>query len=89
MEEIVRLNGIQKMYGKRSIINNLDLTVRKGEFISITGKSGEGKTTLLNLIGLLDTFQGGTYLFDGHDVSKKVGIRALIRSRNIGFIFKD
>lgn len=89
MKEIVRLNGIEKKYGERTIISNLDLVVNKGEFISITGKSGEGKTTLLNLIGLLDSFQNGNYLFEGNDVSRSLGRKTEIRSKSIGFIFQD
>ena len=79
MKEIVKLSGIEKKYGERTIISNLDLVVNKGEFISITGKSGEGKTTLLNLIGLLDSFQNGNYLFEGNDVSKSLGRKTEIR----------
>ena len=89
MKEIVKLSGIEKKYGERTIISNLDLVVNKGEFISITGKSGEGKTTLLNLIGLLDSFQNGNYLFEGNDVSKSLGRKTEIRSKSIGFIFQD
>lgn len=89
MKEIVRLCEIEKRYGTRTILNKLELSVSKGEFVSITGKSGEGKTTLLNIIGLLDSFQNGTYLFEGNYVSGKFLKKTELRSKKIGFIFQD
>jgi len=89
MKEIIKLCKIKKTYGKRIIFNDLDLTVNQGEFISIGGASGEGKTTLLNILGMLDRFQSGRYYFDNIDVAEKKSERIRVRSEKIGFVFQD
>jgi putative ABC transport system ATP-binding protein len=64
--------------------------VGEGDFVAVTGPSGSGKTTFLNIAGLLETFNGGTYVLDGQDVSnlndKK---RSQLRNEKIGFIFQS
>lgn len=64
--------------------------VEKGEFVSVTGQSGSGKTTFLNIAGLLETFTGGEYRLDGEDV---LGLsddsRSRLRNRKVGFIFQN
>ncbi|MFA6127697.1 MAG: ABC transporter ATP-binding protein [Bacteroidales bacterium] len=71
-------------------LNNVSLTVRKGEFIAIMGPSGCGKSTLLNILGMLDSPSDGTYLFDGTDVSKfKESKRTQYRKGNIQFVFQS
>jgi putative ABC transport system ATP-binding protein len=71
-------------------LRDLSLRVEEGEFIAVTGPSGSGKTTFLNIAGLLETFDGGTYLLDGEDVGKlSDDARSRIRNRKIGFIFQS
>ncbi len=72
------------------VLKGLDLHVKKGEFISITGRSGSGKSTLLYQLGLLDTPTSGTIIVDGTDVSKlNETERTLFRLNELGYIFQD
>ena len=67
----------------------IDLDVRKGEFMAIAGPSGSGKTTLLNVLGLLHPPDGGAVRFEGADVSRlSERARTLIRRERIGFVFQ-
>jgi putative ABC transport system ATP-binding protein len=71
-------------------LRDFNLHVGEGDFVAVTGPSGSGKTTFLNIAGLLETFNGGTYVLDGQDVSnlndKK---RSQLRNEKIGFIFQS
>jgi putative ABC transport system ATP-binding protein len=70
-------------------LRDLALKVEPGEFVAITGHSGSGKTTFLNVAGLLEEFDGGRYTFDGQDVSRLTdNQRSRIRNEKIGFIFQ-
>jgi len=92
-EPIVAAQDVAKVYqlGKTEVhaLRHVDLTVERGEFLSIAGPSGSGKTTLLNLIGGVDVPSSGTVRVDGEDTSK-LSERALTRLRldHIGFIFQ-
>jgi len=71
-------------------LDNLDIHIRKAEFVAIMGPSGCGKSTLLNILGLLDNPSDGHYYFDGVDVTKhKEYQRTDVRKGNIGFIFQS
>jgi len=72
-----------------SAVDDVNLQIGKGEFVSIMGPSGSGKTTLLNLIGCLDYPSHGSILFEGQDISQ-LGGRQLdnLRLRRMGFIFQ-
>jgi putative ABC transport system ATP-binding protein len=71
-------------------LRNFSLKVEPGEFVAITGHSGSGKTTFLNVSGLLEELDSGRYVFDGQDVSKLTdNERSRIRNRKIGFIFQS
>jgi len=71
-------------------LNNVNVHVKKGEFVAIMGPSGCGKSTLLNIIGLLDNPSGGEYFFDGKEVGGlKERNRTLLRKGNIGFVFQS
>jgi len=77
-------------YSSLVALNDIALTIEKGEFVSIVGRSGCGKTTLLNIIGLIDTFDEGEYFFDGVDVKTlKKNELAHFRGKNIGFVFQS
>lgn len=74
---------------KVNILNNINLTVKEGEFISLMGPSGSGKSTLLNCIGMLDTLTDGGYTFLGEAVHMmKEKTRSKLYKEYIGFVFQ-
>lgn len=91
---IITLNGIEKVYRTKEIettaLENVNLEVNKGEFLSIMGPSGCGKSTLLNIIGLLDKPTKGTVTILDRDCSN-LGDRQLshFRNANLGFVFQS
>lgn len=94
VEDIITLNNISKQYsiGKQKLtaLKNIYLTVKKGDFLAITGESGSGKSTLMNILGFLDAPDSGQYLFNGKpsgDFSESQ--LSKIRGRKIGFIFQS
>ena len=71
------------------ILHGIDLKVNKGEFVSIVGSSGSGKTTMMNIIGILDRPTEGEYMLDGVDVAgAKDKELSMIRNQKIGFVFQ-
>ena len=91
MIKTVKLNKVFRTEEvETSAINQVNLHVRKGEFVAIMGPSGCGKSTLLNIIGLLDNPTGGEYYFDGQEVGcLKERNRTQLRKGNIGFVFQS
>ena len=91
---MIRLDKVSKMYRTERIettaLDNINLEVGAGEFVSIMGPSGCGKSTLLNLMGLLDAPSKGTVALDGKAI-ERYGDRDLARTRNerLGFIFQQ
>ncbi|MFH0822836.1 MAG: ABC transporter ATP-binding protein [Pseudomonadota bacterium] len=72
-----------------SVLQGVNLTVRSGESLAITGPSGVGKTTFLHILGLLDRPVSGSFKLDGLDVGRlSEGERASLRNRRIGFVFQ-
>ncbi|MDO4887501.1 MAG: ABC transporter ATP-binding protein [Actinomycetaceae bacterium] len=72
------------------ILRGIDLQVEAGEFVSVVGRSGTGKSTLLNIIGMLDDPTSGTYLVDGHDIAGlSESRRSRMRGEAIGFVFQQ
>lgn len=72
------------------VLKNLDLEVKKGQFISIIGRSGSGKSTLLHQVGILDHPNSGTIIIDGTDVSTlDEEERTEFRLRELGYVFQD
>ncbi len=91
---IIDMQGIIKRFyigqpNELTILKNIDLTVHKGEFISIVGASGSGKSTLMNIIGALDRPTEGSYNLDGVPMRDVPDDRlSEIRNRKIGFVFQ-
>jgi putative ABC transport system ATP-binding protein len=93
-DEIIRITDVTKVYGvgdaETTVLKDIHLLVKKGDFLGITGRSGSGKSTLMHVIGLLDTPTSGTYILNGTDVSKlKEDELAYQRNKEIGFIFQQ
>lgn len=83
--------SLTKHYKKGSIavLNQLSLTIKRGESVAIMGESGSGKSTLLHLLGCLDTPDSGSYLLDGESVFALTDHeRSKVRSRKVGFVFQ-
>ena len=86
---MIRVKDIHKSFGTLEVLKGVDLAVKKGEIVSIIGKSGAGKTTLLQIIGTLDKPDSGSVVIDGVDVfALKEKELADFRNRHIGFIFQ-
>jgi putative ABC transport system ATP-binding protein len=90
---ILAATGIERTYGQGDIavpvLKELDLQVRRGEWVACTGRSGSGKSTLLHVLGLLDSADAGSYVLAGHDVSDlDDSARARLRNELLGFVFQ-
>jgi putative ABC transport system ATP-binding protein len=93
-ENVIELDQISKVYktGDENTIavENIDLRIKKGDFVAIVGPSGSGKSTLMHILGLLDVPTSGKYILDGNDVSKlNRNKQAEIRNEKIGFVFQQ
>ena len=91
---LIELQGISKVYSIETLethaLQNINLIINKGEFVSIAGASGCGKSTLLSIIGLLDVATSGKYFLAGHDASSlDRDERARLRNKEIGFVFQS
>src|ERR1700754_1272624 len=91
---LLQLKGITKWYpvggGRTYVLNNVDLDVNEGDFISIMGPSGSGKSTLLHIIGMLDEPNEGEYYFLGESVlDLKEKQRSQLYKQHIGFVFQQ
>ena len=91
---MLSMRNIQKVYRTDLIethaLHEFTVDVKAGEFVAIMGRSGSGKTTFLNIAGLLDTFDSGTYHLDGEDVSRLSDAEmSRIRNLKIGFVFQS
>ncbi len=90
---LIHLEGVSKVFYTDEVethaLANVHLEVREGEYLAIAGPSGGGKTTLLSILGLLDSPTAGEYQLNGHAVARLTPAqRAHIRNREIGFIFQ-
>lgn len=86
---MINVKHIRKSFGSLEVLKDIDLTIQKGEIVSIVGPSGAGKTTLLQIIGTLDRPDTGSVIIDGIDTTtlsqKKLSD---FRNRHIGFVFQ-
>lgn len=86
---MIKVQGINKSFGSLHVLNNIDLSIRKGEIVSIVGPSGAGKTTLLQIMGTLDKPDSGKIIFDDNDITKYRDKKLSdFRNKNIGFVFQ-
>ena len=86
---MIELKGITKSFGSLQVLKGIDLTIEKGEVVSIVGPSGAGKTTLLQIMGTLDKADTGTLTIDDMEVGSLSERRlSEFRNRHIGFVFQ-
>lgn len=91
---MIRLDNIQKRYNTRAgftyVLQQINLTIKEGEFVTIMGPSGAGKTTLLNIIGMLDGEWEGEYYLDENAVHQlKHKHRLALNRQYVGFVFQN
>lgn len=91
---MIKLENICKTYElsgeKISALDNINLEIKEGEFVSIIGKSGSGKSTMLNVLGMLDDWDSGEYILDGVKTSDLKGNEvAKIRNQKMGFVYQN
>jgi len=91
---MININSITKEYimgdNKLLALNEVDVSIKAGEFVSIMGSSGSGKSTLMNIIGCLDVPTSGDYFFRDNNISNyNSNMLAELRNKDIGFIFQN
>ena len=94
MTQLIKMESVTKIFRTEEVethaLSNIDLTIERGDYVSIAGPSGCGKSTLLSILGLLDTPSNGSYALKGGEVANlSFADRARIRNREIGFIFQS
>lgn len=88
-EKMIEVKNIVKSFDELQVLKEIDLTIYKGEVVSIVGPSGAGKTTLLQIMGTLDRADSGTVVINGMEISKlKEKELSAFRNRQIGFVFQ-
>ena len=86
---MIKANDITKSFGPLQVLKGIDISIDKGEIVTIVGKSGAGKTTLLHILGTLDKPDSGTVTLDGTDITRlKDRELSDFRNRHIGFVFQ-
>ena len=89
---MIVLKNISKTFGNQKILNNISLNISKGDFVSVVGPSGAGKTTLISIIGTIESFdfdQSSVLKIDGVEIDKlKEKEISKFRNENIGFVFQ-
>jgi lipoprotein-releasing system ATP-binding protein len=89
MKPLIRLSGIKKTVGSEQILKGIDLEIYEGEFVSVIGASGSGKSSLLYIMGLLDKPTEGEVFFEGEKIDYSNDKRlSYLRNSKIGFVFQ-
>lgn len=93
MDDFIRLEEVRKIYRSGQVVtkavDGIDFTINEGEFVVIIGASGAGKTTVLNILGGMDTVTSGSVFVDGNDIAKYSRRQLTQYRRNdIGFVFQ-
>ena len=94
MAHLIEIRDLRKTYaiGDEPVhaLDGVSLTIDKGEFVAIMGASGSGKSTMLNILGCLDTPTSGSYLLDGIEVARRSRKElAIVRNQKLGFVFQN
>lgn len=94
MDYVIKTVNLRKLYTTEEVettaLDNINIEIKRGEFVAIMGPSGCGKSTLLNILGLLDNPNSGEYHFVDHEVAKySERQRAQLRKGSIGFVFQS
>jgi putative ABC transport system ATP-binding protein len=94
MESLIHLDDVKKIFFTDEVethaLSGIHLDINKGDYVSISGPSGGGKSTLLSILGLLDTPTEGNYTLNNKSVEKlSLAERARVRNQEIGFIFQS
>ena len=85
---MIEINQVSKYYNNESVISEFSLKIEKGEFLAITGESGKGKTTILNILGLLEKPDGGDVLVEGiKNPNKKQTM--MLQRHSFGYLFQN
>jgi putative ABC transport system ATP-binding protein len=88
--DLLELKGISKIYGNLTALQNIDLSVKQGEWLAIMGPSGSGKTTMMNIIGCMDKPSVGSVFLDGRNISLESAKNlTTLRRDKIGLIFQQ
>lgn len=90
---MIELKNVKKIYSTKEVetiaLQNVSVSIEEGEFVMLLGRSGCGKTTLLNILGGIDTMSEGSYLFEGTEMSRMKGKQlAEFRNTKIGYVFQ-
>ena len=90
MTKAIEILNVTKKFGKRFIFRDLNLSIKRGEFVAIVGTSGCGKSTLLNMIGLLESIDAGQIILNGKEIPKIESKKAtLLRRNTINYLFQS
>lgn len=90
MSILLSASGLEKRFGSRSVLKDINFTLETSQSISVTGPSGCGKSTLLNIVGLLDSPSGGQIKFNGKSYPKiNSGAATIMRRQEISYLFQS